>query len=105
MAQRHYGPPEDDGVRRSPVALWRVMRRIQGYSRPYVPRLLTGLVFTALAMVSWLVIPLGLRELLDAVFEEGDRALLNLLSLGMLVLFALVAIFWYGGNEVLAGRL
>ena len=73
----------------SPVALWRTLCRIVVYGRPYWGRLGVGLLLTVLAMGVWLAIPLGLRALLDAVFQDGDRGLLNLLAGGMLLLFVL----------------
>jgi subfamily B ATP-binding cassette protein MsbA len=48
-----------------------------------------------------LVVPLGLRELVDAVFQEGDRALLNWLTVALIVLFLLRAALSFGGNYLL----
>lgn len=60
--------------------------------------LILGLVFTGLATVVWLLIPLGLRSLLDSVFEQGNRQRLDLLALGLLGLFILQS-FLYVGNH------
>ena len=82
----------DQPDNRSPASLWQTMRRIIVYSYPYRYRMLVGLILTVLATLVWLVIPLGLRSLLDAVFHEGNRDLLNQLALGLLLLFVLSSI-------------
>lgn len=82
----------------SPVALWLAWKRIFAFARPYLFRLVLGLVFTAFSTGVWLLIPLGLRSLLDSVFEQGDRHQLDLLALGMLVLFALQALLHVGSH-------
>lgn len=46
----------------------------------------------------WLTVPLGLRELLDAVFETGNDELLNWLAGGLFGLFVLQAGFSFFGN-------
>ena len=57
------------------------------FSRPYRTRLILAVVLTMLASVVWLAVPLGVRALLDAVFQADDRALLNQMSLLLLGLF------------------
>ena len=44
------------------------------------------------------MIPLGLRSLLDSVFEQGDRHQLDLLALGLLVLFVLQSLLHVGSH-------
>ena len=56
---------------------------------------------TSLSALVWLVVPLGLRSLLDAVFEQSNRGLLNQLAAGLLVLFLLQAIFSFFGYYLL----
>jgi subfamily B ATP-binding cassette protein MsbA len=68
--------------------LWRAWKRILSYARPYVLRLGIGMVLTVVASVIWLSVPLGVKSLLDSVFEEQNRGLLNLLGWGLLGLFA-----------------
>ena len=67
----------ESDVKRTPATLWRAMGRILVFSYPYRYRLLAGLILTLLATGVCLVIPLGVRSLLDAVFHEGDRGLLD----------------------------
>ena len=82
----------------SPMALWLAWKRIFAFARPYMFRLILGLVFTAFSTGVWLLIPLGLRSLLDSVFEQSDRHQLDLLALGMLVLFVLQSLLHVGSH-------
>lgn len=83
--------------KRRPAALWKALRRIFALSRPYWGRLAIAIVLTMLSAVVWLIVPLGLRELLDAVFEESDRGLLDRLALGLFLLFLIRAAFSFFG--------
>jgi ATP-binding cassette, subfamily B, bacterial MsbA len=78
--------------------LMTVLRRVLAFARPYRWRLAGALALTLLASIVWLVVPLGLRALLDAVFEAGDRALLDRLALGLLGLFLLQALLNFVGG-------
>jgi ATP-binding cassette, subfamily B, bacterial MsbA len=82
-------------------SLSHVLFRIYALTKPYRWRLLGALVSAMTASLLWLVVPLGLRELLDAVFDLGDRSLLNQLTLGLLVLFLLQAVFGFLGSYIL----
>ncbi len=67
--------------------LGRMLRRILGYARPYWKRLAAALLLSVLGSVVALVVPLGLRALLDAVFQNGDRGMLDTLALALFGLF------------------
>ena len=77
------------------------MRRIFVFSRPYRFRLYLAIAFTIISSLVWLALPLGLRSLLDAVFEEGNRELLNLITWGLLALFVLQTVFGFWGRYYL----
>ena len=94
-------PADAPPPRRRPAALWAALRRIFALSRPYRGRLYAAILLTMLSSVVWLVVPLGLRELLDAVFEDANRSLLDRLALGLLVLFLLQAALSFVGYYVL----
>ena len=93
--------PTDTSPRRSPVKLWHALHRIFALSRPYRSRLYFAIGLTVCSSLVWLAVPLGLRELLDAVFEETNRGLLDRLALGLLVLFVLQALFSFFGYYLL----
>jgi subfamily B ATP-binding cassette protein MsbA len=57
--------------------------------RPYRGRLVLAAICLLVAAGVGLAFPLVVRVLLDAAFQEKDRALLNRIALGMLGLFAL----------------
>jgi len=80
------------------ATLWETLLKIFALSKPYRARfyIATALVLTASAI--WLSVPLGLRELLDAVFEHGDDRLLNILAVGLMILFVVQAGFSFAGN-------
>ena len=81
-----------------PLALWQAWKRIVAFTRPYLLRLVLGLLFTALSTGVWLTIPLGLRSLLDSVFEQGNRDMLDFLALALLGLFVLQSLFHMGSH-------
>lgn len=72
--------------------------RIFALSKSYRTRFYTATGLVLIGSGIWLSVPLGLRQLLDAVFEQGDARLLNLLSLGLIALFFLQALFTFTGN-------
>jgi len=90
------------------VKLISALIRIYSYTNPYRIKLYVAIVLSLLASVLWLVVPLGIRELLDAVFEVNNRKLLNNLALGLLVIFVFQSIFGFLGSYILewvGGRL
>ncbi len=90
--------PEEQSQQRSIKSLWATLLDIFALSKPYRFRFYAATLVTLLATAIWLTVPLGLRELLDAVFEVGDDALLNMLAIGLFVLFILQAGFSFLGN-------
>src|SRR4051812_26844288 len=70
---------------RSPKPLGRLLPRL----RPYRLRLALAAVCLLVAASVGLVFPLVVRYLLDAAFLSRDRALLDRIAIGLLVLFAL----------------
>jgi len=92
---------EDTDAARSPQKLWTALRRIFRLSRPYRLRLLAALFLLSVGSLVALVVPLGLRELLNAVFEEANRSMLDRLTLGLVVLFLIQAAVSFSGNYLL----
>ena len=85
-------------LNRGLVSLKDTLLQIFVLSKPYRTRFYTATAFVLIASGIWLTVPLGLRELLDAVFEKGDAGLLNLLALGLMGLFVLQSAFSFTGN-------
>lgn len=72
--------------------------KILAYVEPYKTKLIVALIASVLATLVWLAVPLGLRELLDAVFDDGDMALLNRVTGVLIVLFILQALLGFWGS-------
>ena len=69
----------------SPAPLARIVPRI----RPYAGRLVVCAVCLVIAAAVGLAFPLVVRYLLDAAFQQRDRALLDRIALGLILAFAL----------------
>ncbi len=89
-----------DTVSPSPP-LGRTLRRLIGLARPYRVRLAVSIALLLTSTALGLVVPLGLKALLDAVFEAGNASLLNQLSLLLLGLFAMQAVVGFAGGYLL----
>jgi len=72
--------------------------KILAYVKPYKTKLIVALIASVLATLVWLAVPLGLRELLDAVFDDGDMALLNRVTLVLIGLFISQALLGFWGS-------
>ena len=92
------GATDSDNATLRPKQLGTVLRRIYRLTRPYRLRLYGALVLTAFGSLIALAVPLGLRELLDAVFEEANRQMLDRLTLGLVALFVVQALVSFGGT-------
>lgn len=87
-----------DKDHKSIKSLWATLRQIFALSKPYRFRFYSATVAALIASAVWLTVPLGLRELLDAVFESGNNELLNWLAIGLFGLFVMQAAFSFFGN-------
>ncbi|MEM8599629.1 MAG: ABC transporter ATP-binding protein [Bacteroidota bacterium] len=83
------------------VPLLHALGRILSLARPYAGRLVIALLLTMGATIVSLIVPLGLRELLDAVFEAGNSDLLNTLTVVLLGLFVARALLSLTGEYLL----
>lgn len=79
-------------------SLWGSLRRIFRLSKPYRVKFYTATVLALFASAVGLSVPLGLKALLDAVFETGDSDLLNLIALVLMGLFILQGFLSFGSN-------
>lgn len=70
--------------------------RILGYARPYLGRLLLALACMVIASACNIAPPWMLKNVVDDVLIRGDLGYLNLLSLGLVVLFAFKGVAGYG---------
>ncbi len=77
------------------------LRRLLALARPYRGRLLLALLLAIASSAVWLAVPLGLRALLDSVFEEGNGARLDAIAAGLLGLFLVSALLGFGGGYLI----
>jgi len=89
---------EKEKQNRGLATLWETLVKIFALSKPYRARFYIATALVLMASAIWLSVPLGLRELLDAVFEQGNDSLLNLLAAGLMILFVVQAGFSFAGN-------
>ena len=88
-------------------SLWVAVKRIFALSKPYRARFYTAVALALLSSAAGLAVPLGLKALLDAVFQSANEGLLNIIALGLLGLFLLQALFSFGssyGLEIVGER-
>ena len=88
---------EEEQEKRSTRNLWEALKRIFALSKPYRTRLYTALVLSLLSSTVWLVLPMGMRTMVDAVFEDANRALLDRLTVLLLILFVVQAVVSFIG--------
>jgi subfamily B ATP-binding cassette protein MsbA len=82
----------------SRLSLWQSIRRIFALSKPYRARFYGAVVLSLGSAAIGLTVPLGLKALLDSVFQSADGALLNWIALGLLSLFLLQSLFSFGSS-------
>jgi len=79
-------------------SLWGSIKRIFALSKPYRTKFYVATVLALFASAVGLSVPLGLKALLDAVFESGNTGLLNLITLVLLGLFILQGFLSFGSS-------
>ena len=82
----------------SKTSLSKSVKRIFDLSKPYRKRFYFALVLTLFSSAVWLSVPLGLRQLIDAVFKESNRGMLNFMAVGLFGLFIVQSLLSFGGN-------
>jgi len=80
----------------------KLYRRLLQYVRPYLFRACVALICTALATAANLYIPLIIRAVLDDVLASKNMAMLNLIATGIIVIFLLRGIFFYGQTYLMS---
>ena len=75
--------------------------RILKFSRPYLGRLIAAGFCTVMTAAANLYVPWIVRDVIDKVFQNKDSDLLNLISLGIVVIFFARGIFYYGQSYLM----
>ena len=87
--------------KRPPKKLLEALGKIFSLTRPYRSRLIFGLVLSLLTSSVWLVVPMGMRTMVDAVFEQANRGMLDRLTLLLIGLFVVQAVVGFAGHYIL----
>lgn len=75
--------------------------RILKFIRPYLGRLIAAGFCTVMTAAANLYVPWIVRDVIDKVFQNKDSDLLNLISLGIAVIFFARGIFYYGQSYLM----
>lgn len=75
--------------------------RILKFIRPYLGRLIAAGFCTVMTAAANLYVPWIVRDVIDKVFKNKDSDLLNLISLGIVVIFFARGIFYYGQSYLM----
>ena len=76
--------------------------RLLSYVRPYLFRVIVALACTALAAAAQLYIPWIIKDVIDDVLTAKDMVMLNIIAGGIIVIFLLRGIFYYGQTYLMA---
>ena len=75
--------------------------RILKFIRPYLGRLIAAGFCTVMTAAANLYVPWIVRDVIDKVLQNKDSDLLNLISLGIVVIFFARGIFYYGQSYLM----
>lgn len=76
--------------------------RLLRYLKPYLPRLGAAVVCTMLAAAGNLYVPWIMKDVIDDVLSNRDAFLLNMIALGIVVIFFGRGVFFYGQNYLMS---
>lgn len=76
--------------------------RLLAFVRPYIPRLILAVICIMMAASANLYIPWILKEVIDKVLADKDLLTLNIIAGGIVVVFLLRGIFFYGQTYLMS---
>lgn len=76
--------------------------RILSYIKPYLARLSVAAICTALAAAGNLYVPWIVKDVIDQVLAEKNGELLNLIAAGIIIIFIVRGICFYGQNYLMS---
>ena len=77
-------------------------KRLLKYIRPYVKQLLFAIVCIVMAAAANLYLPWIIKDMVDKVLTDKDMGMLNVICLGIVVVFILRGIFYYGQSYLVS---
>lgn len=76
--------------------------RLLAYIRPYRLRLIAAVICIILAAAGNLAVPWIIKDVIDEVLTNKDMAMLNIIAIGILLVFFLRGIFFFGQTYLMA---
>lgn len=77
-------------------------KRLLKYMRPYLKRLVIAVICIVLAAGANLYVPWIIKDMIDKVLADKDMAMLNVISIGIVVVFFFRGIFYYGQSYLVS---
>ena len=77
-------------------------KRLLKYMRPYVKRFIFAVFCIIMAAAANLYLPWIIKDMIDKVLADKDMAMLNLICIGIVVVFLLRGIFYYGQSYLVS---
>lgn len=76
--------------------------RLLRYLKPYLPRLGAAVFCTALAAAGNLYVPWIIKDVIDKVLSNRDAYMLNMIAVGIVVIFLVRGVAFYGQNYLMS---
>lgn len=77
-------------------------RRLLNYIRPYLGRLGLAIICIIVASGANLYLPWIIKDMIDKVLAEKDMAMLNVIAVSIVVVFAIRGVFYYGQSYLVS---
>lgn len=77
-------------------------RRLLAYIKPYLGRLFLAIICIVVAAGANLYLPWIIKDMIDKVLAEKDMAMLNIISVSIVVVFAIRGVFYYGQSYLVS---
>lgn len=76
--------------------------RLLLHIRPYLKQLVLAIICTIIAAGANLYLPWIIKDMIDKVLAQGDMAMLNVICVGVVVVFIIRGIFYYGQSYLVS---
>lgn len=80
----------------------KIYMRLLQYIKPYIPRMIVAIFCIIMAACANLYVPWILRDVIDEVLTTQNTVLLNTIAIGIVVVFFLRGIFFYGQTYLMS---
>lgn len=80
----------------------KIYMRLLQYIKPYIPRMIVAIFCIIMAACANLYVPWILRDVIDEVLTTQNTVLLNTIAIGIVIVFFLRGIFFYGQTYLMS---